>query len=213
MPNFSWITLATGARQLVVHEAFEMTLCFAASYISSLTPSTIVTSSPLAGAEMITFLTDPRRCFDASSAFVNLPVDSITISAPTAFQSISDGSFSENTLNESPSTVIVSPDAVISLSRLPITESYFKRCASVFVSLRSLTATKSMSLSPTPERRTLRPIRPNPLMPTLIPLCNDSPKKTSTILKRSTYRNHGETAKIDLTRTQQILETIPISKT
>src|SRR5262245_23125850 len=27
-PNESWITLATGARQLVVHEAFETTVCF-----------------------------------------------------------------------------------------------------------------------------------------------------------------------------------------
>src|SRR5438876_271699 len=32
-------------------------------------------SSPLAGAEMITFFTGPRRCLRASSAFVNKPVD------------------------------------------------------------------------------------------------------------------------------------------
>src|SRR5829696_10350297 len=98
MRNFSWITFATGARQFVVHEAFEIMLWLAGSYMASLTPSTIVTSSPFAGAEMITFLTLPRICFDASSALVNLPVDSITISAPTDDQSITDGSFSENTL-------------------------------------------------------------------------------------------------------------------
>ena len=40
-----------------------MMLCLAASYILSLTPSTTVTSSFFAGAEMITFFTEPRRCF------------------------------------------------------------------------------------------------------------------------------------------------------
>ena len=45
MPNFSCSTFATGARQLVVHEAFEMIWCFAGSYCSSLTPSTTVTSA------------------------------------------------------------------------------------------------------------------------------------------------------------------------
>ena len=79
MPNFSCSTFTTGARQLVVQEALEMTLCLAGSYISSLTPSTMVMSSFLAGAEMMTFFTVPRRCLAASLASVNLPVDSITI--------------------------------------------------------------------------------------------------------------------------------------
>ncbi len=51
------MTLAAGARQLVVQEALEMMLCLAGSYLSSFTPSTMVMSSPLAGAEMMTFLT------------------------------------------------------------------------------------------------------------------------------------------------------------
>ena len=34
MPKVSWMTLTTGARQLVVQEALEMMLCFAASYLS-----------------------------------------------------------------------------------------------------------------------------------------------------------------------------------
>ena len=38
----------------------------------------MVMSSFLAGAEMITFFTVPRRCFEASLASVNLPVDSTT---------------------------------------------------------------------------------------------------------------------------------------
>ena len=32
MPNVSCSTLANGARQLVVHDAFEMMTCFAGSY-------------------------------------------------------------------------------------------------------------------------------------------------------------------------------------
>ena len=56
-PNSSTSTLTGGARPLVVQEAFEMTLCFAGSYFSSLTPRTMVTSSFVAGALMITFLT------------------------------------------------------------------------------------------------------------------------------------------------------------
>ena len=52
----------SGARQFVVQEALEMMLCFAGSYLSSFTPSTMVMSSSLAGAEMMTFFTVPRRC-------------------------------------------------------------------------------------------------------------------------------------------------------
>ncbi len=101
MPKFSWMTLATGARQFVVQEAFEMTWCAAGSYVPSLTPRTMVMSSFLAGALMMTFLTEPRRCLAASSRFVKRPVDSMTISAPTASHGISAGSFSAKTRNSS----------------------------------------------------------------------------------------------------------------
>ena len=67
----------------MVQEALEMMLCLAGSYMPSLTPSTMVMSSFFAGAEMMTFFTEPRRCLQASLASVNLPVDSITIWAPT----------------------------------------------------------------------------------------------------------------------------------
>src|SRR4026207_1962193 len=49
MPNDSCRTLAMGARQLVVHDAFEMMWCFAGSYLSSFTPRTMGTSGALAG--------------------------------------------------------------------------------------------------------------------------------------------------------------------
>src|SRR5258707_532608 len=52
--------------------------------------------------------------------------------------------------------------------RLPKTESYLSRCARVFVSVMSFTATKSMSPPLSDARSTLRPMRPKPLMPTLI---------------------------------------------
>jgi hypothetical protein len=59
--------------------------------------------------------------------------------------------------------------------RLPSTESYFNRCASVCALVRSLTATKSMPLSPSAARMMLRPIRPKPLIPTLtgMPILQD----------------------------------------
>src|SRR3990170_2837807 len=49
-------------------------------------------------------------------------------------------------------------------------ESYLNRCARVRVSVRSFTATKSRSATPCSfaALRTCRPIRPNPLMPTLV---------------------------------------------
>src|SRR5256884_5467336 len=52
IPKLCCRTLATGAKQFVVHEAFEITLCFTGSYALSLTPSTTVRSGSLDGAEM-----------------------------------------------------------------------------------------------------------------------------------------------------------------
>src|SRR5579884_2805933 len=50
-------------------------------------------------------------------------------------------------------------------------ESYFRRCASVFVSVRSLAATNSILELPRPARTTFLPIRPKPFIPTLIAIC------------------------------------------
>merc|ERR1719453_1071405 len=62
MPNFSLMTLTSGARPLVVHEAHETT-CIDESYSSVLTPTTMVgVSASLAGAEMMTFLAPPSMC-------------------------------------------------------------------------------------------------------------------------------------------------------
>src|SRR5919201_967647 len=50
--NASWRTLASGATQFVVQEAFEMMWCWSGSYSPSLTPITIVMSGFVAGAEI-----------------------------------------------------------------------------------------------------------------------------------------------------------------
>ena len=53
MPNASCSTLAIGARQFVVHDAFEMTVCCVGSNTSSFTPMQIIASASPDGAEMI----------------------------------------------------------------------------------------------------------------------------------------------------------------
>src|SRR2546430_14917239 len=77
-PKLSITTLTTGTRQLVVQEAFEMMWCLAGSYFSLFTPMQIVMSSPLAGAEITTFLAPAARCLDALSLSVKRPVLSST---------------------------------------------------------------------------------------------------------------------------------------
>jgi hypothetical protein len=94
-----------GTRQLVVHDALETMLCRALSYLSEFTPITIVMSSPLAGAEMITFLAPACRCASALSASVNRPVDSSTMSTPRSPHGSLAGSFSAKILMASPSIV------------------------------------------------------------------------------------------------------------
>src|SRR5271170_8217984 len=49
---------------------------------------------------------------------------------------------------------------------LPRIESYFNRWASVFGLVSSFTATNSISGFPSAARKTLRPMRPKPLIPT-----------------------------------------------
>src|SRR5438445_5070453 len=95
--KLSCTTLAIGDRQFVVQEALETIWCLAGSYLSWLTPSTMVTSSFFAGAVMMIFFTGPRMCFLASLASVKRPVDSITTCAPTEAQSSWAGRSEEHT--------------------------------------------------------------------------------------------------------------------
>jgi hypothetical protein len=171
MPKFSSSTLAIGATQFVVHEALEMTSCTAGSYASSLTPITIVMSSSLAGAEMMTFLAPASMCARAAGPVVNRPVDSITTSTPSSRHGSRPGSRSARILICASPALIVSPDTDTSTGRVPSTVSYLSRCAMVAMSPRSLAATISMPRSPSAAltaRQKLRPMRPNPLIPTRI---------------------------------------------
>src|SRR5690606_4134698 len=82
MPHLSLITLANGARQLVVHDAFEMIAWPA--YVLSFTPYTNIGVSSFDGADRITFFAPASMCFCAVSLVRNRPVDSITTSTPTS---------------------------------------------------------------------------------------------------------------------------------
>ena len=152
----------------MVHDALEMMWCDFGSYFSSLTPRTTEKSGFFAGAVMMTFFAPAARCFAAASRSVNSPVDSNTTSTPRSFHGSCAGSFTDSTWNVSPSTEILSPSALIFDFRLPRIESYLSRCASVAAFVRSLTATKSRSFDPSDARMMLRPMRPNPLMPTFM---------------------------------------------
>src|SRR5579862_5316705 len=65
MPYASCRTFATGATQLVVQEALETMWCCSGSYSRSLTPRTTVRSGSVAGAEMTTLRAPACRCFGA----------------------------------------------------------------------------------------------------------------------------------------------------
>ena len=105
IPNVSWTTFAAGARQFVVQLALLITLWLAGSYLSSLTPRTIVMSSPFAGALMTTLRAPAARCALALSASVKMPVDSSTISTPRSPHGSVAGSFSLSTLISRPSMI------------------------------------------------------------------------------------------------------------
>src|SRR6188768_1386810 len=95
MPKDSCSTLASGARQLVVHDALERMWCDLGSYLSSLTPSTTEKSGFFAGAVMMTFFAPAARCFAALSRSVKRPVDSKTTSTPRSFQGSCAGSLDD----------------------------------------------------------------------------------------------------------------------
>src|SRR6267154_1745687 len=190
-PSFS-NTWTTGARQLVVQLALETIWCLDGSYFVWFTPSTIVMSSPLAGAVMSTFFAPASRWPLAFAASVNNPVDSTTRSTPSAFHGKAAGpSLTARHLILIPLTTSTSSSSTdgldFSLETVPLNrpcvESYFTRYARLSAGTISLTATTSISLPSKPwsqiARNTRRPMRPNPLMPTLIAMCNFPYDKTT----------------------------------
>ena len=108
-PNASSSTLIIGTKQFVVHDAFDTTMCFAGSKVSSLTPITNVASAPVAGAETMTRGAPASRWAAALSRSVKKPVDSTTTSTPSSPQ----GSCLGVALGEDLEQVAVDVDAVV----------------------------------------------------------------------------------------------------
>ena len=79
--------------------ALEMMWCLPASYFSWLTPMTTVMSSPLPGAEMMTFFAPAVMWPSAFSSSVNRPVDSMTYSTPSSFHGSSAGPLGADALD------------------------------------------------------------------------------------------------------------------
>src|SRR5205814_842242 len=122
--------------QFVVQLALETMWCLPASYLVWLTPMTTVMSSPLAGAEMSTFLAPAAIWPLAFSASVKKPVDSTTYSTPNCFHGRAAGpSLTARHLMLWPLTTRVSSSAAddddFSLTTLPLkrpwVESYLSR--------------------------------------------------------------------------------------
>ena len=113
----SFKTLATGAKQLVVHDAFE-TILLSLLIESQLTPITNIGIS-LDGADTATFFAPASICKPALSIVVNIPVHSATTSISNSPQLISDGFLSAVTLIEFPFTTKLFPDTLISSSNFP----------------------------------------------------------------------------------------------
>src|SRR5450756_955232 len=118
-PQLSLSTLTTGASEFVVQEALEMMLCLDTSRRSSLTPRTIVISSPFAGAVIRTCLAPAVMCPRALSASVNIPVDSMTISIPNFLHGRAAGSFSRKILTSRPPMTIAPSLPSMSMSQVP----------------------------------------------------------------------------------------------
>ena len=82
MPKLSWMTLARGAKQLVVQDAL-LTILSELSYFSWFTPITNMGASA-EGAEMMTLLAPPFKWAPAFSMVVKMSVDSTMYSAPAS---------------------------------------------------------------------------------------------------------------------------------
>merc|ERR1719160_1259996 len=162
------MTLTSGARPLVVHEAQETTL-IDGSYSSWLTPTTRVgVSASLAGAEMMTFLAPASRCFRQPSVVVNAPVDSQTYSTPVDFHGISVGSRVAE--SETGRPLMIRPPS--ESSHVPLKRPCTVSCSRRYFmysgdigELMCLSTNDSRSIA---MRTTWRPMRPKPLTPSLM---------------------------------------------
>ena len=160
------MTFASGARQLVVQDAFEMIWCFDGSYCLVVHAEDDGEVGALGRRGDDHFLRAGR---DVLRGVVAVGEEAGRLEHDVDAQ-ILPGQLRRIAQRQDLELVAVDRDGVASSprpsrARLPSTESYFSRCASVAALVRSLTATKSMFLSPSAARMMFRPIRPNPLMP------------------------------------------------
>merc|ERR1719214_20453 len=168
MPNFSLMTFTSGARPLVVHEAQETTF-ISVLYSSVLTPTTMVgVSASFAGAEMITFFAPPSTCFKQPSVVVKAPVDSQTYSTPALVHGISVGSRVAEGVTSRP--LILRPSWVS--STVPSKRPWTVSCSSWYFiysgDIGELICLMTKSSRSIAMRITWRPMRPKPLIPSLI---------------------------------------------
>merc|ERR1719487_2365290 len=171
IPNFSLMTFTIGARPLVVHEAQEITF-ISVLYSSWLTPMTIVgVSASLAGAEIMTFFAPPWTCFMQPSVVVKAPVDSQTYSTPASFHGISVGSrVAERVIGRPLIMSPVSESSIVLPPRLkrPWTVSCSSKYFMYSGDIGELMCFNTKSSRSMAMRATCRPIRPKPLMPSLM---------------------------------------------
>src|SRR2546421_10865976 len=114
---------------------------------------------------MITFFAPAWRCFSASSRLVNRPEHSSTTSTPCSRCASSAGVRFAETAIFLPLMTTASSVASTVPSKIPCTESYLKRCASVFgLSTSLIRTTSKVARRLIAARRVLRPILPKPLM-------------------------------------------------
>ncbi len=137
MPTVSFSTLAGGARQLVVQEAFDTTRCFSTSISWSFTPQTKVPSMFLPGAEMMTFLAPASKCGWHLGPSTKRPVHSSTTSTFAAPQGTLPGSFSALIAMKRPS-ISIPPSTAFTGFQPRWTESFSRRYASISAEVRSL---------------------------------------------------------------------------
>src|SRR5438093_2194505 len=114
---------------------------------------------------MIAFFAPAWRCFSASSRLVNRPEHSSTTSTPCSRCASSAGVRFAETAIFLPLMTTASSVASTVPSKIPCTESYLKRCASVFgLSTSLIRTTSKVARRLIAARRVLRPILPKPLM-------------------------------------------------
>jgi hypothetical protein len=147
-----------------------MMWCVAGSYLSSLTPITIVMSSSLAGAEMMTFFAPASGVRPPVGPVVNRPVDSITTSTPRSPQGSLAGSRSARILIDLSPTRIVSPDTDTSCGKRAehgVVLQQVRHRGDVAQVVRRDDLDATVAVRALTARQKLRPIRPNPLIPSM----------------------------------------------